>query len=235
MKRVTSVLIAVLLGAMATGVGIVPFLVLANQDRNRMASELEQAHKRAESAESEKNKIAKEANERVEEANAEVQRAEIVLQDIAEDQRLAAEAVRLSKPPPRDLYRWSSYISLYQEVNLFLPPDSSVSSDTKVSLTIVNEKKNNAFEDARWLAITPYDPELERDLFASFGTSAGVSYIAGDRLLTGKRGTLKDGSEAMVLKARHAATSTHLIWIKDPGTLGRDGFERILGTMEFNS
>jgi hypothetical protein len=235
MKRVTSVLIAVLLGAMATGIGIVPFLVLANQDRNRMASELEQAHERAEAAESEKNKIAEEANERVEEANAEVQRAQTILRDAAEDQRLTAEAVRLSKPPLRELYRWSSYISLHQGIKLSFPPESSVSSDTKASLTVVNDKKKNAFEDARWLAITPYDPELERNLFSAFGTSTGVSYLAGEHLLTGKHGTLEDGSEAMALKARHAATSTHLIWIKDPGTLGSDGLERILGTMEFNS
>lgn len=237
MKRITSVLIAVLLGAITTGIGVVPFLVLANYDRNRLTSELDQTRAWAEQAESEKEALAKEANDKVEEANIEIQRAQMLLEAIEEDQRLMAEAERLSKPSSRELYRWESYVSLYQEVKISLPPKSVVSTDTKKSLTLTNEEASSELlGDARWLAITPYDLSLEQELFASFSTSTGVSYLINDHLLTGKRGSLKNGIEVMVLKARHAATSTHIIWIKDPGTLGSEkGFERLLGTLEFNS
>jgi hypothetical protein len=237
MKRITSVLIAVLLGAITTGIGVVPFLVLANHDRNRLTSELEETRSWAERAESEKERLAREANEKVEEANIEIQRAQMLLEQIEEDRRLTAEAKLLSRPSSRELPRWDSYVSLYQEVKFSIPPNSSVNADTKQSLTVTNEGAHaELLGDARWLAITPYDPAREQELFGNVATSTGVSYLVDDYLLIGRRGSLKSGEDVMALTARHAATSTHIIWMKDPGTLGSgDGFERFLGTLEFNS
>jgi len=237
MKRITSVLIAVLLGAIATGIGIVPFLVLANVDRSRLTTELDQTRAWAEQAESEKETLAKEANAKVEEANIEIQRAQTLLEAIEEDRRLMANAKQLSRPSSRELNNWESYVSLYQEVKFSIPPKSTVNADTKNSLTVAREDgSGELLGDTRWLAISPYDSTLEQEFFASFSTSTGVSYLINDHLLVGKKGSLKNGSEVMMLNVRYAATSTHIIWIKDPGTLGGgDKFERLLGTFEFNS
>lgn len=238
MKRITSVLIAVLLGACTTAVGVVPFLVLANQDRDQLSLELEQANERAERAETEKSRIAEEANVKVQEANREIQRAQVILESFEEDQRLMAEAKRLAKPPSHELYRWQPIVSLYQEVKLAIPPKSEIISDTKEALAIRTERASDAtfVKDDRWLAITPYHANDEQELLGALTTSTEISYIVQGHLLTGKKGVLENGQQTIVLKTRYAATSTHLIWMKDPGTLGRkEGFERLLGTLEFNS
>jgi hypothetical protein len=237
MKRITSVLLAVLLGAVAAGIGVAPFLVLANQDRHRLTTELEETQAHAQQVEAEKEQVAEDANKKVEEANAEIERAQQILGEVEEDQRLMADAERLSMPSGREIAKWESVISLYQEVKLSIPEPSEVVSDTSQALTIAKERSpDGQIADARWLAVTPYDAGTEAVLLNALATSTDVAYVVDDHLLKGKKGTLESGEEAMIIRVRYSATSTHLIWIKNPGTLGPDdGFERLLGTFEFNS
>jgi hypothetical protein len=237
MKRITSVLLAVLLGALATGIGVTPFFVLANKDRHRLATELEETQARTQQIEAEKEQVADNANKKVEEANAEIERAQQILEEVGEDQRLMVEAKRLSMPPRREIARWEPVISLYQEVKLSMPEPSEVVSDNTQALTISKEQSDDGhIDDARWLAVTPYDTGTEAVLLNALATSTDIAYVVDDRLLKGRKGTLESGEEALIIRVRYSATSTHLIWIKDPGTLGReDGFERLLGTFEFNS
>src|SRR5512133_2568664 len=98
MKRFTSVLIAVILGAFATGIGTIPFLVLANQDRHRLDHELQSSKSLAAETEAEKRRIAEEANKKVEEANKEVQKAQSVILEAQEDEHLLAASERLIAP-----------------------------------------------------------------------------------------------------------------------------------------
>lgn len=237
MKRIASVLLAVLLGALATGIGVAPFLVLANQDRHRLTAELEETQARAQQIEAEKEQVAEDANKKVEEANVEIERAQQILEEVEEDQRLMATAERLQKPPTREISRWEAVISLYQEVKLSVPEASEVVSDTTQALTIANQRSEDGqIADARWLAVTPYDAGTEGVLLNALATSTDVAYVVDDHLLKGRRGALESGEEALIIRVRYSATSTHLIWIKNPGSLGQgDGFERLLGTFEFNS
>ncbi|MBD3251819.1 hypothetical protein GF380_05220 [Candidatus Uhrbacteria bacterium] len=234
MKRITSVLIAVLLGAFTTGIGVVPFLVLANQDRAKLSSELKQTQQHAEQVEAEKEQIADHANKKVEEANIEIQRAQQLLEQMQEDQRLISDAQRLEPTPSRELYGWETVLSLYQEVTFSIPSNSVVLSDSKKALVVQSEDAKTA-TDARWLSISPYDSQQKAELLQAMGTSTAVSYLVDDVLLTGRVGELADGGEFLILEARQNATSSHLIWLNDPGTLGRgNGFERLLGTLRFN-
>lgn len=237
MKRITSVLIAVLLGAIATGIGVVPFLVLANQDRNQLSEDLRQTEARALQIEDEKQQIADEANKRVEEANEEIERAQTILEEVQEDQQLLATAPRLDSPSSWETYRWKTAISLFQEVSATIPPGSAVLEDTREAFTVTELVGNDAPDPrASWLTIMPFDELHEAELLTSLASSTETAVVVQDRLLKGKRGTLRDGTESAVYRVRQSATTTHLIWIKDPGTLGRsDGIEKLLGTLEFNS
>ncbi len=237
MKRITSVLLAVSLGALATGIGVAPFLVLANQDRHRLTAELEETQAHAQQVEEEKERVAEDANQKVEEANAEIERAQQILGEVEEDQRLMAPAEQLSMPSKREISRWEAVVSLYQEVKLSIPEASEVVSDSTQALTIAKRQSDDGqIADARWLAVTPYDVGTEGVLLNALATSTDVAYVVDDHLLKGRKGTLESGEEAMIIRVRYSATSTHLIWVKDPGTLGdENGFERLLGTLEFNS
>jgi len=238
MKRATPVLLAILLGALASGIGVGIFLKFANDDRNRLASELEAARKTAEAAEADKEKLAREANEKVEEANAEVLHAQDVLNSLKEEQEQIVLAKTLRKPATYEIRGWKSVLSFHQEVGLFLPGSTEVEMDSGEALLAVKQSaKEGPTQDTRWLSVTPYAPSAEAELTGSFTTSTSLSYLIDGRLVTGRKGAVRDtGEQMLVLRVRKDGESTHLIWIKDPGTLGSgNGFERLLSTFEFNS
>lgn len=237
MKRATPLILAILLGALAAGAGIGIFLKLANDDRHRLAAALEDARVTAEQAVKDKQAIANDANQKVEEANAEVAKAQRVVENIKEEQKLMLAAEKLTKPSSYLLRNWSHVVSLSQGIGLSLPPDTGIESDTSAALTAVMSGANaGVTEDRRWLSITPYDANREQEMLASFATSTNISYVVDGVLLTGKTGTMPGGVVTMVLRVRSSGVPTHLLWIKNPGTLGSgDGFKRLLSTLEFDS
>jgi hypothetical protein len=232
MKRLTSVLIAVILGALATGIGTIPFLVLANQDRNRLDQELHQTKAMASETEQEKQRIADEANRKVQAANEEVQKAQAIIQETKEDERLLADSERLTPPSVRERATWNPVISLYQGVSLSLPSGYSVTTDESNLFAVSRQLRTAASSDETSIMIQPYSEEKESSYLNSFATSTDISYVAGGRLLKGKRGILPDGSSAMALKVRYSAKTTHLLWMRDPsGSFA--GLKQILSTLEY--
>ncbi len=72
------------------------------------------------------------------------------------------------------------------------------------------------------------------ELDASLATSTQRSYLINGRLVTGVTGVLANDGLIAIFQVHQAGSSTHLMWIKDPGTLGSgNGIERLLSTFEF--
>jgi hypothetical protein len=232
MKRLTSVLIAVILGAFATGIGTVPFLVLANADRNRLGNELHQTKAVAAATENEKKKIADEANKKVQAANEEVQKAQAIILETQEDERLLADSERLASPTIRERAKWNPVISLYQGISLSLPSGYTVTDDQPTRFAISQELRSATSSDESAIMIQPYDDQKEVEYLNSFASSTDISYVAGGRLLKGKQGILLDGSAAMALEVRYSAKTTHLIWMRDPSG-SFIGLKQILATIEY--
>jgi hypothetical protein len=238
MKRATPLLFAILLGAIASGVGVGIFLKLANDDRNRLSRELESLRAETVASAAESERVAEEANRKVAEANAEIRKAEDLLRTLEEERLLKESAKPLRKPGSAELRGWKSIVSFHQEMGLLIPSRTEVESDTKEALIAVESTVTAApRSDPRWLSITPYDAGLESNLLASFTTSTGIAYLVDDALLTGRKGVVGPAREPMmVLIARKNGEKTHVIWVKDPGTFVNDvGFERLLATFEFSS
>ncbi|OGL74445.1 hypothetical protein A3E39_04135 [Candidatus Uhrbacteria bacterium RIFCSPHIGHO2_12_FULL_60_25] len=234
MRRATPVILAVLLGALATAIGMGVFLKLANDDRIRLADEAAQAKIAIKRAEEEKATIANDANRKVAAANQEVTKAQLVLKDLQEERALLATAKQLAKPSTRDLRGWQPVISLGQGLGLSLPPKTSVESNDAAALTAVKTTTTSAWTDARWLSVGAYDYGRERELTSALATTTPLAYLVEGRLLLGVQGSLGNGDRMAVLRIREAASSTHLLWIKDPGTLGYgNGIERFLATLDF--
>lgn len=235
MKRATPIFFAILLGAAATAIGMGIFLKLANDDRARLGAEIGAARAEAMQALKEKERIANEANKKVAAANDEVTKAQGVLQALEEEQRLLASAKQLLKPPARDTRNWQSAISVPLGVSILVPPGTVIGTDDPQSLTAAKRSTSSTTSfDTRWFSLTRNDERAALELFDAIATGTARSYLVNGRLLIGKVGTLSTGGPLAVFRVRQAASSTHLLWIKNPGTLGYgDGIERLLGTMEF--
>ena len=235
MKRAAPILLAILLGAAATALGMGIFLKLANDDRTKLSQQIAQAQSEAAQALKDKQQIADEANQKVSDANTEVAKAQDVMKALEEEQRLLAEAKQLQKPPTRETRAWQPAVSLPLGISILLPPKTEVETNDGQALTAIKSSTTSSTtNDVRWLSITPYNASSEMELNDALATSTDISYLINGRLLTGKVGQLTGDGDVAVFRVRQAASSTHLIWIKDPGTLGTgNGIERLLGTLEF--
>lgn len=233
MKRFTSVLIAVILGAFATGIGTIPFLVLANQDRNRLDSELHATKKFAEEKESEKQTIAEQANEKVKAANEEVQKAQAIIMEAQEDEHLLATSERLVPPSVHDRAKWNANVSLNQGISILTPNGYTVTQDEPHGFVIDKEIKTTISTGTTpVIFIEPYDERKEIQRINSFASSTSINYVVGGRLLKGQEGVLLDGSTAILFLVRASAKTTHIIWLRDPAG-NSTILKKIITTIEF--
>jgi hypothetical protein len=239
MKRAAPVLLAILLGAVVTAIGMGVILKLANDDREHLGKQIEQARADAQQALADKERIANEANKKVEAANDEVEKAQDVLRALEDQQRLLADAKQLMKPASRDTRGWQSVVSLPLGVSLLIPSRNVIQTNDVRSITIGKQIATSTFigggmPDVRWLSVTRYNEQDAIELDTSIATSTPRSYLVNGRLLTGFTGVVEGNGPIAVFQVHQAASTTHLIWIKDPGTLGSgNGIERLLSTFEF--
>lgn len=216
MKRFTSVLIAVILGAFATGIGTVPFLVLANQDRQRLGDELQLTKTKATATELEKQRIADQANQKVKEANAEVQKAQLAILEAQEDEKLLATSDRLPTPQTHELAKWNSAISLTLGISFSTPKQFSVDRDDASAFTLVNTlRSSTSTNTVPSILVEPYSEESLARRLNSFASSTPVNLVAGGKLLRGTFGTLLNGSDAYLFQVRSSAKTTRVIWMQD--------------------
>lgn len=233
MKRFTSVLIAVILGALATGIGTVPFLVLANQDRQRLGDELQLTKTKATAIELEKQRIADQANQKVTEANAEVQKAQLAILESQEDEKLLATAERLPTPQTYELAKWNSAISLTLGISFSAPKQFSVDRDDATGFTIVNTlTSSTSTNTVPSILIEPYTEETLARRSNAFASSTSINYVAGGRLLKGTVGTLLNGSDAYLFEVRASAKTTRIIWMQDKD-LTSSIVRKILSTIQY--
>lgn len=234
MKRSASVLVAVLLGALTTSIGVVPFLVLANQDRNRLTEELTEKQKQAQELEQEKKKIAEEANQKVEEANAEIQRAQIILDETKADQDLLTTAEKLSFPKPYQTYRWQKTISVYQELQFLTPQKNTVLFDAQNGFAMAEESTRSS-ANIPWLRISSFDKDLKDSFVKKIKDPQETAFIIDQKLIKGIKGVTQNDTIAYTLEARENATTTHLIWLEENSTLKKESdLVLFLSTFDFN-
>jgi hypothetical protein len=230
MKQDTPLFVAVLMGAAATAIGMGIFLKMANDDRARLAGEIDRAHETAAQAVAEKERIAGEASDKIEEANAEILNAQRVLADIEKERRLLAEAVHLEKPAPSTVRNWRTVIASALGVSLSLPPSTEIDENDERLFTSVRTGRTNA----PWLSIFPFDARDAAEREAVLTNPEELAYLVDGHLLSGIEG-MRNDERTWLFRVWQSASTTHLISITDPGTLGSgDGIERFLGTIEFD-
>ncbi|MFH1078128.1 MAG: hypothetical protein V1745_02495 [Patescibacteria group bacterium] len=237
MRRATTVILCILLGAIASGVGIGVFLKLANDDRARLAKQLEEAVQASNVARQENQTAIEEANRKLSEASSEVGKAQALVKSLEEERDLLATAKPLLSPSPSALRGWSDVVAMDLGVSLKQPKGSDIQSNDKSALTLAMATAVEGV-DSRWFSLTAYDERLEQELLLSLATSTPVAYTVNGRILTGKQGALPNSDDQiLILRVRKEGVITHLLWVRNPSANRRDasGATDVLGTLRFAS
>lgn len=235
MRRAATILIGILLGAIAAGLGIGFFLMKANSDRARLADEVAVTVAQANKAREENTKAIEAANAKLNASNVEVAKAQALIKSLQEERDQITTATALVPPPPKAIRGWQDAVSLGQELSLKLPASLTIDSNTTNGLTA--SLKDTSRADARILGITPYDAKHENELLGSFTDSTSVSYLVDDRLLTGSEGKAMGSDGTLyVIRVRKDGEATHLLWLRvSKGGLDETAALTILASLRFAS
>jgi hypothetical protein len=237
MRRATTVILCILLGAIASGASIGIFLKFANDDRERLAKELADTVQKSNDARQENQTVIQEANKKLLDSNAEVGKAQALIKSLQEERDLLATAKPLTPPSPSAIRGWSDVVALDLGVSLKLPTGTTVQSNDKTGLTLAKSSALDT-QDPRWFSLMPYDAATESELLASLATSTPVSYLLNGHILTGYQGTFSDNvNPVLILRVRKDGTITHLLWIRNPNGTRTDAKPAVdvLSTMRFAS
>src|SRR5260221_13484618 len=101
MRRAASVLISILLGGLAAGLGTYVFLKKANDDRERLAGIVVQAQQESKAAVEKSQQTVEEANQKLNAANEEISNAQQLVKALKEERDLMATAHLLTPPTGR--------------------------------------------------------------------------------------------------------------------------------------
>lgn len=228
MRRSASILLAIFVGALATGLGGYFFLRQANADRVRLAELAQKTQQEAQAAQDESKKAVEEANKKMDDASAEVAKAQQAIKALQEERDLLARATPLALPDAKTLKGWKDVIDLPLGVSCKAPPFAIVETNDERSLTL-------AKDTGRWFSVTPYEERLENELLNSVVTSTSVSYVVDGHLFAGWIGHALDRKQDMyILRIRKDGQNTHLVWMRTPeGALGTQTLLTTLASLSF--
>jgi hypothetical protein len=245
MRRFTSVIIFILLGALAVGIGMGLILKKANDDRERLADIALQAQQASRKAQEAQAQAVIDANKKVEDANSQVTQAQQALKDLQQERDAIAQATPLLPPAPKLTRGWKQAISVDLGVSCLYPTGNEEKENDATALLIANEGSAAKSEtmDTRWLQILSYSSTTELGISSYFSTSTPVSYLVDGHLLTGFHGSItaffpgfSPAEDVFILHVQKSGITTHTIWIKNPVGINTDGglaVHNVLSTLSF--
>ena len=236
MRGVSSILLCILLGALAAGAGVYVFLYKANQDRERLASVAVQAQEQSQAAIAQSAQTIEDANSKLAAANAEMSQAQLAIKKLQDERALILSAVPLMAPTPRTLKTWKEALDISLGISCKFPPTFHVQLNDGTALTLARgaTTSTNETSSSRWLSIIPYDLSSETELEANLTSSTPVTYLVDGHVLVGVQGSLNSSTDnVFVLRAESQGTSTHLIWAEDTAANGPQNILSTLATLNF--
>lgn len=240
MKRFTSILMSIFLGALAVAIGMGIFLKKANDDRQRLADLAIKSQQQAKEAQQIREQAVQEANKKLDAANTEISKAEKLIATLREERALIATATILQKPSSREIRGWKETFNLSLGIGLKLPPGYEVQENDKAGLIVQGGWPQTSLPsqlaDTRWLSILPYDEQAEQELLKQLDTSSStsISYLIDGHVLIGKRATqATTGHTLFVAHVRSGDATSFLIWAREPAHQNRSPLTTALSTLDF--
>ncbi len=208
MRRAASILLSILLGALAVGIGMAFFLKQANEDREHLADLASHARREANAAQEAAQQTIKTANQKLAAANEEIFKAQQMMTGLREEKELLATAIRPTLPSPRVQKTWVEQVL----------PEFGVAV------------KRPIFAATTWPGyIGAYEDKTFRETVARVSATSSRIYAVDGRVLEGVRGLGTDGIGITILRVRSNGQFTHLLWI----ALDEKTTEHILATLDF--
>ena len=236
MRGVSSVLLCILIGALAAGAGVYIFLYKANQDRAHLTVVAMQAQEQSQAAIAQSAQTIEEANSKLAAANAQMSQAQLAIKALQDERALILSATTLTPPNAKTLKTWKDALDISIGVSCKFPPSSHVDQSDETTLSLSKGAVSNTSEGTsnRWLTIQPYNQATEAQLIASLATSEPVTFLVDGHLLVGVQGSTNYNIDnVFVLHAQSNGASTHLIWAKDAVQNGTQPILSTLATLNF--
>lgn len=234
MRRSWSVLLWILVGALASAIGMGTVLHTSNKDRERLSQELQTTQAVLTSLKAQQEQLIRESNEHVALATQHVAEANAKVQAVATLQARLKTAAPLFPPTAFQTRGWTEFASVAMGVSLRVPPRMQTqSSDDGLFVSTRRFVKGTPIEE-QWFALTPYRPDRERDIGSRLTNTKEVTYTLGTRLLHGVKGTLPDGLQTLyLLSVQENASTTHLLWGKTTDGVSERTILDTMATLSF--
>ena len=237
MRRYSSVILSILIGALAAGISLGIFLKKSNDDRRRLEASALEAKKQFEQTQEETKKSMDEASLKLRAANEEVTKAQELIK-LMEDERLQlASSVVLDEPSSAMTKGWQEALNTDLGISIRYPTGFSLDSNDGTALILSQGTPNPAeisATDRRSIAVYPYDFRLETELLATLQASNTVSYNLKGHLVTGTSGVAKNDTKNTlhVYAISFLGEKKFLVWMKEIPKQKIPALE-ILSTMKF--
>ncbi|HEU0050929.1 MAG TPA: hypothetical protein VFQ60_02635 [Patescibacteria group bacterium] len=229
MTKPASVIFWILIGALASGVGIGFFLIQANADRETLATKAAQAEQDMIQAKQQSEQIAKDANTKLSNAALEVAKAQDQLKRFEEERTLLGNATILNPISPAILRTWTSAISVSMGVSVQFP-SAFTANTTDHEITLATK---DAIAPTQWLSIQTYDAQKEQSWTSGLQNPEKVVYASGGHLFVGQKGSLANVTSPLYVfhTFSAAASSSLLIWARPEQFVTERRLFEIVGTI----
>lgn len=244
MKRFLSIVLSIVLGAGAVGIGMGIFLWKANEDRERLSEMVSQAQQDIERAREARERAVRDANEKLDTANTEIQKAQYLVTTLQEEREQITQASVLIPSTSSKTYKgWNEIINLPLGITAKYPPQSIIDINDQTMLafgyatTSQVSTSTASLEPNRWFIVSGYQLSHEQELLGRFTTSTALTYLVDRHLLVGRIGTIASSTEPIVvLRSQRAGQSNLLFWIRVPASSTKDPLKTLtdlLATLSF--
>ncbi len=232
MRRSFVIFIWILIGALASGLGMSLALHRANEDRIRLTRLLGEA--RVEASTLLKEDLT--TSDHLRSLSTELTRSQAELDRLRRWQTRLKEATPLLPPHPSQTKGWSEFASVPLGVSIRIPPgmQANTSDDGVFIRTFLHQQ--GAVEE-QWLGISRYTLERAQDIYGHsqmVAETGSITHLLGNRLLQGTRGSLGVmGQKLYLFSVEDNATPTYLIWAKTVDGVDERTILDTLATLSF--
>lgn len=213
MRRSLSILVWILVGALASGISLGYFLHRSNQERLELLFVAQAAQQELHDAKYASEQLTQEANRKITQAEQEVFRQKELVKQLEQEQMMLRDAVPLSRPV--GYYRtWQERVSVPLKLSLRVPSRNE-SWENDLSMGIGSGTMTSRQGMEQWFSVSAYDEQRFQNMIQQVVDPRTVAFVVDGRLLTGTKGGFSSlEGTTYILRDYTQGSSTLLLWAR---------------------
>lgn len=234
MRKASSIILGIVLGSMATGIGCGFFLHKANASRRELVESVETTIARAEQQRQNDQRAVEEQQRHAIALAETLAQTQQRLTEWEEEARIMERATNLASPSASEMRQWMETVSV--ELGIAFKHPSRMNVEMNIGRVLDMAIRNDTNDHERSLSIRPFDARTEEEWKYGLTSSTEVAYAGKGYALVGIRGTLPGSSDAIqILRLRQYGTTTHVLWTRESGEVSLPMLLKIFATFTLNS